>query len=1322
MGHLIMEDKEITDQNEVKAPGSERIIYGANGKGASSSGSAPVEAYNTIRSMSVVRIVEAVSEGPIAGLCGGAQGIYLNDTPLQNSAGTYNFNSVIWDYRVGAPGQDYMTGFGVNSEFSVNSAVTIATNNVVRTMNSDVDAALVSIQFPNGLRNQDTSTGNINGDSVQIAIDYQTPTATWSNYATFTVSGKANSVFELQYRIPRLGVGSTWDIRVRRITADATSSGQANNFAWARYTEIRELKPTYDGAAIIGLGVDAASVGNAIPIRSYLVKGLNHVAIPSNYNGDTGVYTGSWDGSMKYGYTDSAAWFIYDQLTNTSYGAGLDPSRIDLNSFYSAANYSDQLVNDGLTDGWNRRYTFNTVISKQDLGWTVLQNAAGSMRANIVYSGNKFRLIQDRPSSPVMIVNNLNIKDGVFSRVGTSLEERHNSFHVQYNERNDRYLVDVATYEDTASMNSIGYRPLDLVAFGCTSHGQALRYAKWAAYTELHQTRKITFTMGLEGFTLMAGDVIYVADNNYNNVNGRVTAPITGTNVMLSTPIQAAAGMTFSVNLPNGQTINQPDGSTSTGPATFTVGITNTTGILSSITLASTFPTAIPVDTIYTIQGAVAAEQYKILNLKYKDVHEVTIEAVIHDPNKYAWIEAGVVPPTLQFTNIQSTVVSPPTNLVATEVASVDPIGNNYRRIHVAWQAPAESVKGYIVTWQMNNGDQQQITSYNNYCDIPADIDGTYVITAKALNFTGFLSPSSTSLTYVVDSTAITTATFFAVQNLYVKGTTGFTWNSNDLVFTWTNNTSNRVPTIGYKIEIHDVSGTLLKTDTIPVTSAPEYTFSLADNYATDSGNLRSSLQVRVYARDSFSRYSPVNTVTFTNPPPAAVTNLTASGSFKSINLFWTASTDPDVMGYLVWKGTTNGFTLNSSSLIGDSGSNTYTEVGLTDTTNYYYAVGSYDLFNKNLSGTGLNVVRTSAVTTLDANNINEYAFDDLNFFPNSTIHNQLTWAPNGSHIQARKIGGSGNTTTNLTGWTVSGGYVNWTSGIIYVYYTEGDNHLSTSTNITDAVANNKIIVATYRGNGLLQTGSGQAYIDGSTIIAGSIAAGQLVAGTISITQAAQMGKATIGTAAIADAAVVNSKISGQIQSDNFVSGSTGWQINKNGTSEFSNVTARGNIQATSLNAATGTFSGTLSAATGTFGGSLSAATGTFGGSLSAATGTFSGSGSFTGALTAGAGSSISGAYIGDLTVSNGKFQSLSVDGRVITSPTVAYLTFGPSDGQNIQIATTPGKIPFVVISTGPYGDVGIVGVGIGYFVASGKVKPEWQFTFPSITCTYQYF
>lgn len=70
----------------------------------------------------------------------------------------------------------------------------------------------------------------------------------------------------------------------------------------------------------------------------------------------------------------------------------------------------------------------------------------------------------------------------------------------------------------------------------------------------------------------------------------------------------------------------------------------------------------------------------------------------------------------------------------------------------------------------------------------------------------------------------------------------------------------------------------------------------------------------------------------------------------------------------------------------------------------------------------------------------------------------------------------------------------------------------------------------------------------------------------------------------IENGSIDNAKIGNYIQSNNYVAGSTGWQINKNGNAEFNNVTVRGTVYATN-----GEFRGAVYATNGKFTGTIEA-------------------------------------------------------------------------------------------------------------------------------------
>lgn len=196
--------------------------------------------------------------------------------------------------------------------------------------------------------------------------------------------------------------------------------------------------------------------------------------------------------------------------------------------------------------------------------------------------------------------------------------------------------------------------------------------------------------------------------------------------------------------------------------------------------------------------------------------------------------------------------------------------------------------------------------------------------------------------------------------------------------------------------------------------------------------------------------------------------------------------------------------------------------------------------------------------------------------------------------------------------WTGSAlsvtGNINATSGTfrgITVYNDSNNVILSSSSGINTALLGlgslayqNNVTVAEVQGLGNLATqnnvfiGSTVRFPDGSFLNTGDFVniLSKIGSGNISTfidglaITSAYIGNAAISTAKIADLAVTNAKINdlsvskltagslsvGQyIQSSNYSSGGSGFRINADGSAEFGNITARGNITANSLTANT---------------------------------------------------------------------------------------------------------------------------------------------------------
>jgi len=147
---------------------------GGGGKGGGGSGRVAVEAPDTLRSIQYANIIDVISEGEIEGLVDGLKSIYLDDTPLQNADGSFNFTGVTVSTRNGAQSQEYISGFSAaESEGPVGVQIKQASSVVRSITNSNNTAVRVTLSVPQ-LSQQDTTNGDINGTSVEIAIDVQT--------------------------------------------------------------------------------------------------------------------------------------------------------------------------------------------------------------------------------------------------------------------------------------------------------------------------------------------------------------------------------------------------------------------------------------------------------------------------------------------------------------------------------------------------------------------------------------------------------------------------------------------------------------------------------------------------------------------------------------------------------------------------------------------------------------------------------------------------------------------------------------------------------------------------------------------------------------------------------------------------------------------------------------------------------------------------------------------------------------------------------------------------------------------------------------------
>lgn len=960
-------------QNALDAYHANPLAGSGGGKGGGG-GSAP-EAPNTLSSRAILKVGILASEGPVEGLPGGAQAIYINDTPLQNPDGTFNFQNTIYDWRVGTPGQAQVPGFNEGASIvDVNAVLTTISPVVRESSNAEVAAMKVIITLPTGLVY--SWNGVLYETWAHIQIERRlSGTTAWELVRSEIIQGKTDSPTQKEFRFDRpAGVGK-WQYRVTRITADSIQSTLRNATAVASHVEYVPISNNYPDCAYLAIGVDAEAVGGQIPSIAVMWKGLR-IKVPSNYNTALRAYSGAfWDGTWKYDWTDDPAWILYDLLTNDRYGmgaAGITEAMIDKFSFYDASVYNNGTVPSSESPyGVEPRFRFSYPMSAREDAWVHLTAVAGAMHCTIMQSRGQIRLSQDRPTNPYMLITKANVisEDGEapFVYKGSALDERPTSFNVTFQDRKDRFLPRITTVEDQALINKYGLNIADIAAFGCTTEEQAIRHGKHALYTAHHQTDIVQFKMGDNGADLEPGFVVSIWDEDYTDEagGGRIVSS-TGDTITLDRPVAIGIGASIQVLSADGKTI-------------VTRPITSAAGTYTTIQTGGLPLGALMDHADYIVTSSISPRQFRITSV-IQEEGVFNIEGIFHDPNKYAFIEQGISLPSPIYSDTEPSICSVPNNLTAREFIVND---NNQitRQALVSWSPPSTGkAMNYSVSYRKTNdltgaviGETfTTITTNQTSYTIPLVTPGRYEIGVRAISIFGIVGPSAPFFLNI-DTTGAQGSQLLAVTELKEASTgSTTTFLGRDLNVSWRNPLGNRdVPgTVVRDFQVSIIepsSGNVIRVEYVPgvpVGSVQGYTYSYTANLADAAGPHR-SIKISVRCRDTSNNLSSATERTFTNPAPAAVAGFDVSSGIGEIYVKHTRPTDSDYVGVLIWRDTTAGFTPSAAKLVFQGDSTFFTDgTGAVGTT-YYYKIAAYDDFGFLANGFDLNVSASLAGTAL---------------------------------------------------------------------------------------------------------------------------------------------------------------------------------------------------------------------------------------------------------------------------------------------------------------------------------------------------------------------
>ncbi|WP_461949102.1 TipJ family phage tail tip protein [Acinetobacter baumannii] len=681
----------------------------------------PVVAPDSAQSKTYIKELIGLAEGEVEGLANGYQSILLEDTPLQDENGNKNFENVTVNFRSGTNDQEYIEGFpAVENEIPIDVELKSSTPWVRSFNNLDLDAVRLRLRW-GPLRNQDPTTGDVTGYTIEYAVDLQTDGGAWSEVLRAKISDKTSDNYERPHRIDLPKADSGWLVRVRRITPNSTSEYISDKMYVKAVTEVIDAKLRYPNTALVSLQYDAETFGGSVAKLAVDLKGVK-IKVPTNYNPETREYIGFWDGTFKRAYSNNPAWIYYDLCTSKRYGIGerITDGMLDKWSLYRLAQYCDELVPDGL-GGQEPRFTCNIYLQSAEDAYSILTKLAGVFRAITYWDGDSIVCDADIPQDTYFTYTRANII-GEPDHNGTRARDRHNAVKVAWDNPANHYKTEYEFVRDEKAISEMKQvRLLELDAWGCTSRGQAQRAGLWALKSEQLETRTVTFKVGLDGHIPLPGKVIEFADPIFaGRANGGRISAISADRKSITLDrddVVAIAGDRLVINGENGKAQTRI--------------IQSITGRVITVTVA--FDEIAPQNVWVIDAQDLATLKFRVLSVVQSDSHQFTITALEYNPKKFDAIDKGAhyidVPISIVNPNIQE----PVSNIVITSEDRVDQ-GINVATMVVSWTQAKGAVK-YLVEWRKDDGSWIKLPiTGNNSIEVPGIYAGNYQAKVTAVN------------------------------------------------------------------------------------------------------------------------------------------------------------------------------------------------------------------------------------------------------------------------------------------------------------------------------------------------------------------------------------------------------------------------------------------------------------------------------------------------------------------------------------------------------------------------------------------------------------
>jgi predicted phage tail protein len=946
-----------------------------------------------LRSVDTMEVILGIGEGPIFGPELGMKSFFIGDTPVMASDGTLNYKGANLRFHGGyGPGEIIRPVLGGIAS-SINVGVTLVKNVPVirRTVQKNLNYIDVRLVFSALSENNEKGSYDGHGD---FHIEWKPANSTvWVdalNERLIRVTGKAATNTVKEYRFLVDPINDFYDIRVTKVNPAESDQESICVVAWESFQQVLSGPRQWPFTAIAHLNTKASNQLSGNLSFHGIYKG-RVVRVPANYNTAARVYTGQWDGTFKFAWTDDPAWCLYDFVTNDRYGLNAyDKVSIDKWDIFEASKWCSEQVLDG-NGGRHPRYSLNHTIAEPASGKEVARFMAGIFNATFFDSGDGVAKVRvDKPDDAVHLFVPENVVGGKFEYSFTDMASRYNDITVAFTNPELNWETDRRRIFNQAHITKYGRNALDFNAVGAIHQQEAMRRARYKLITSLTEKMMVTFSTNRLAHCVEPFQVILLGDPRLGfSLTGRLTGldPVSRRIVEFRDKLFLEAGISYTFNV---QVLNPNYPTTEDNEfeiVRVAVSPQAATGLVNRLLLAEALPAAVPLDAAFSLEqvgaGYGSPKPFRVMKISEVEGDPDNFEITAIEVNRLKWdyVDNSVFHAPPNYSYINEKLVPPPSNFEAS--VSYETINGLARTpvINFSWtKSVGNTVREYEIHYTRNGSTAAKLVDVelNSYDWVGAPA-GVYNFRLVAVNVFGYKSPPRTITNFqVVGEVRTIPAPLAPVQP--GKGPTDTQFQSENLTVAWTQ-TFDDPFFLHYEIHIY----TSVNNETFTFQRAVRqvsnrYVYDIVSNTADNGGTPQRWVRVYVRQVDRNLNASDFVNRTFYNPPPAMLTNNSVGGfEVYRFRMSGPAASLPDFVGYRIYSSTVAGFTPSPATLMYEGKNN---QVTIAGSGTKYFTFTAFDTFD----GGDLNYVpifsltadgdidtpriRNDAITTMQVNNV----------------------------------------------------------------------------------------------------------------------------------------------------------------------------------------------------------------------------------------------------------------------------------------------------------------------------------------------------------------